>query len=408
MSELLDTQVAELQRRIAELQNGLDERTAERNEAEAEKAAISEILAVINASQADPASVFDAILEKAHELCGAVTGSLQLYEGEFLRAVATRGLPEAFAKILREPRRSSHSREAFLKGKPYVQVTDAADPVLTQGNPTLAAGHKIAGIRSVLNVPLRKGEDVLGVIVGGRMEVRPFSDKQIALLQSFAAQAVIAMENARLLNETRQRTGELQEALEYQTATSDVLKLISRSDADLETVLENLVETMTRLCQADYGHLFRRRDSFHHLIASFGLTAEYRDYLKAHPFAPDRGTLSGRVALEGRIVQIEDAASDPEYARSDFQQRGNLRTGLGVPLLREDTLLGIIALYRSRVECFTDKQIALAATFADQAVIAIENARLLGEHGGWRRNVRSDAASRRLEPELPGTARSAG
>jgi len=141
----------------------------------------------------------------------------------------------------------------------------------------------------------------------------------------------------------------------------------------------DLVETMTRLCQADYGHLFRRRDSFHHLIASFGLAAEYRDYLKAHPFVPDRGTLSGRVALERRIVQIEDAASDPEYARSDFQQRGNLRTGLGVPLLREDTILGIIALYRSRVECFTDKQIALAATFADQAVIAIENARLLGE-----------------------------
>src|SRR5204863_6319622 len=134
-----------------------------------------------------------------------------------------------------------------------------------------------------------------------------------------------------------------------------------------------------RLCQADYGHLFRRRDSFQHLIASFGLAAEYRDYLKAHPFVPDRGTLSGRVALEGRIVQIEDAASDPEYARSDFQQRGNLRTGLGVPLLREDTLLGIIALYRSRVECFTDKQIALAATFADQAVIAIENARLINE-----------------------------
>lgn len=178
MSELLDTQVAELQRRIAELQDGLDQRTTERNEAEAEKAALSEILAVINASQGDPAPVFDAILEKAHELCGAVTGSLQFYEGEFLRAVTTRGLPEAFAKMLREPRPSSHSREAFLKGKPYVQVTDAADPALTEGNPTLAAGHRIAGIRTVLNVPLRKGEDVLGVIVGGRMEVRPFSEKE--------------------------------------------------------------------------------------------------------------------------------------------------------------------------------------------------------------------------------------
>ena len=156
---------------------------------------------------------------------------------------------------------------------------DRADRVGRPEHPLRQAAVQLGGVRSLLVVPLRKDDATLGLFAIYRQEVRPFKDKQIALLKNFAAQAVIAMENARLLNETRQRTGELQEALEYQTATSDVLKLISRSDADLETVLENLVETMTRLCQADYGHLFRRRDSFHHLIASFGLTAEYRDYL---------------------------------------------------------------------------------------------------------------------------------
>jgi PAS domain S-box-containing protein len=218
--------------------------------------------------------------------------------------------------------------------------------------------------------------------------VRPFTDKQIDLVKNFAAQAVIAMENARLLGELRERTNDLEQSLEYQTATSDVLKVISRSDANLGTVLENLIETVTRLCQADHGHLFRRQGDHLHHIASLGIADEFRDYLEAHPFVPDRGTLVGRVALERRIVDIEDAASDPEYVRSDFQQRGNLRTGLGVPLLREDTLVGIILLWRSRVERFTEKQIALAGTFADQAVVAIENARLLGELRGRQAELR--------------------
>jgi GAF domain-containing protein len=168
--------------------------------------------------------------------------------------------------------------------------------VLADPEYTWSEAQKIGGYRSALGVPLLHQDNVVGVIFIGKTVPQPFTAKQIELATTFGDQAVIAMENARLLGELRERTDDLQQSLEYQTATSDVLKVISRSDADLETVLENLVETMTRLCQADYGHLFRRRDSFHHLIASFGISAEYRDYLKAHPFVPDRGTLSGRVS----------------------------------------------------------------------------------------------------------------
>jgi PAS domain S-box-containing protein len=228
-------------------------------------------------------------------------------------------------------------------------------------------------------VPISRVGAPIGVIGCARRQVKPFTDAQIDLLKTFADQAVIAIENTRLFNELQDRTSDLEESLEYQTATSDVLQVISRSDAELEHVLENLVETVTRLCQADQGYVFRRQGDRHYLVASFGVDPEFREFMIANPFAPDRGTLSGRVALEHRIVHIEDAASDPEYTWSEAQQRGNLRTGLGVPLLREDASLGIIVLYRSRVERFTDKQIALATTFADQAVIAIENARLLGE-----------------------------
>jgi adenylate cyclase len=140
-----------------------------------------------------------------------------------------------------------------------------------------------------------------------------------------------------------------------------------------------LVETATRICMADHGYVFRRYGNHHHLVASVGVNPEFKEFLLAHPFEPDRGTTSGRAALERRVVHIEDAANDPEYTWTEAQKLGNLRTGLGVPLLREDTLIGIIVLYRSRVEPFTEKQIELVRTFADQAVIAMENARLLGE-----------------------------
>jgi len=257
----------------------------------------------------------------------------------------------------------------------------------------------LGGARSHLIAALRKDGALLGTIAVYRQEVQPFTDKQIALLQNFAAQAVIAMENARLLGELHKRTRDLEESLEYQIATSDVLKVISRSGAELESVLQSLVETAARLCDAENAIIFRLQDNRFRVAAWFGFNdPEMRNFVVRNPFALDRSTLAGRAALDRRIVHVEDVEKDPEYS-IELRRRGQYRTALAVPLLREDALLGAIGVTRSRVEPFTEKQIALVTTFADQAVIAIENARLLGELrerndeiAGWNRELEARVA----------------
>jgi two-component system, NtrC family, sensor kinase len=213
---------------------------------------------------------------------------------------------------------------------------------------------------------------MLGSFTIYRREVRPFSEEFVALLQNFAAQAVIAIENARLFNETK-------EALARQTATADVLKVISRSSVELETVLDTLVDTVTRLCRADQATLFHQRGDMLHLIASRGWSEEAKAFVRTYPLAADRGSLTGRVALERGPVHIPDVLQDPGYTQHELQRILGSRSMLGVPLLREDTLLGIFSISRTRVEPFTSKEIELVTTFADQAVIAIENARLFDE-----------------------------
>jgi adenylate cyclase len=369
---------------IADLQKQVGTLTRELKEANERQTATAEVLQVINSSPGDLAPVFNAMLEKALGLCSAAFGVLWTFDGERMHAAALRGVSPGFAEFLtRSPhpvgRDNAHAR--LLCGEAVVHVTDVADDkAYRSGDPIRRALVEQGGGRTLLAIPLRKEKTFLGDFVIYRREVKPFSDKQIALLQNFAAQAVIAMENARLITETRDRTRDLQESLDFQTATSDVLKVISQSTFELQPVLETVAETAVRLCASEIVTILRRHGDGYRVAAAQGWSPEYREFLENRTFAADDpGTLTGRVVLECRAVQIADITSDPTYTLTEAMTLGKARTQLGVPLLREGAPIGVIIVSRQRVEPFTRKQIELVTTFADQAVIAIENARLIGE-----------------------------
>jgi GAF domain-containing protein len=340
-----------------------------------QQTATSEVLQVISSSPGELQPVFEIMLANATRLCGAKFGTLYLCEGDGFRAIAIYNAPPAFsearASVIHPPSDSTLGRAAHAK-QPSQIVDITTSRAYVEGDSFVIGAVARGGYRAVLSVPLLKDDALIGVISIYRQEVQPFSEKQIEVVTNFASQAVIAIENTRLLNELR-------EALQQQTATADVLKVISRSTFDLQTVLGTLVQSAARLCDADSAQILRPRNAGFYSAASYGHTPEFAEYVQNLTFPPGRASVTGRVLLEGKILQIPDVLNDPEYGLSEVQRLGGYRTHLGVPLLREGKPIGVILLSRSTVRPFDDRQIELVTTFADQAVIAIENVRLFDE-----------------------------
>jgi GAF domain-containing protein len=356
----------------ARLFDAEQQRTRQLTESLEQQTATADVLKVISNSPGELESVFDAILENATRICQAGFGTLNLYDGGAFLSVALHNPPPEFAarkgEVIRPHPESGLAYVARTKKIAHIDDIRTRQPYL-EGDKAVVGLADLAGARTLLIVPMLKEDELIGAISIYRQEVRSFTDKQIELVTNFAAQAVIAIENARLLNELR-------ESLQQQTATADVLKVISRSTFDLQTVLQTLVESAARLCDADKVNITRQRDGIFYRAEAYGFSPEFMDYVRNIPIQAERGSAFGRALLEGRAVHIPDVKADPEYTLVEGQRLGGYRTVLAVPMLREGVPTGVLSLTRSEVRPFTEKQIELASTFADQAAIAIENVRL--------------------------------
>jgi two-component system NtrC family sensor kinase len=347
-------------RLLNELRQSLEQQTA-----------TADVLKVISRSTFDLQPVLDALVETAARLCAADMASIATRDGEVYRVKANYGLnPEWNALVRTLSFRPGHDTVTgrTLLERQTVQIAD----ITTDPEYALSAAASVGKIRTVIGVPLLREGEPMGVMQLARSRNQPFTERQIELIRTFADQAAIAIENARLLNELR-------ESLQQQTATGEVLKAISRSTFNLQSVLDTLVESATRLCEAQDAFIFLPNGKVYRAAARYGFTTEFHDFIESNPVVIDRGSVVGRTAIEGRVIHISDVLADPDYTRHDSQKISGFRAVLGAPLLREGNVIGVIFLARTKPQPFTDKQIELVATFADQAVIAIENARLVNE-----------------------------
>ena len=364
-----------LQESYADLEKKVVQRTSELSESLEQQTAISEILRVISNSPNDVQPVLNSVAENAARICEAQYTDIFIIEDDVLRVVA------GFGEIGRPVDEPFPLDRSTIVGRSVMDKQPVHVEDVQQAGDEFARGRELAkrfGHHTTLAVPLIREGYALGAIAIRRTDVRPFEQKHITLLSTFADQAAIAIENVRLFEAEQQRTRELAESLEQQTATSDVLKIISRSTFDLQSVLNTLVESVARLCDAEMATIRRPKGmSFLH-VAGHGVPREFSESMKNRPVEPDRGTVAGRVLLEGKPIHIADVQADPDYTMTEVIRTG-FHTILGIPLLREGNPIGVIILGRTAVRPFADKQIELATTFADKAVIAIENVRLFEE-----------------------------
>ena len=367
----------------------------ERDEALEREKATAEVLRVISSSPGELQTVFQTILENATRICEAKFGMFFRYDRGAFHTAAALGLPPEYAEFLR-------GRAHFLSEHPHnplsrvastkevLLVSDiAAYPAYLDRNPGMVALVELAGARTLVTVPMLKDSVLIGAMTVYRQEVRPFTEKQIALLKAFAAQAVIAIENTRLLNELR-------ESLQQQTATADVLRVISSSPGELEPVFQAILENATRICEAKFANLFLYEDNSFRIAAQQHAPPAYAERWRHRPVlrvADNPRNPLARLAVTKGIIDIPDLMTEPGYVERDprfvtLVESAGARTLLAVPMLKDDELVGAITIYRQEVRPFTDKQIALVANFAAQAVIAIENTRLLNELRQRRRSLR--------------------
>jgi GAF domain-containing protein len=358
----------------ARLLNELRQRTDDLTESLEQQTATSEVLKVISGSQGDLQPVFDAMLVNASNLCEAEFGILALKEGEAWRIAAFHNVPPAYADLrTRDPvirPGPLHFLSRMAAAKDILHIVDCTEDIAyKERDPHAVVAVELGGTRTLLYVPVLKDDEVVGALGVSRLETRAFTDKQIALVANFASQAVIAIENARLLSELR-------ESLEQQTATSEVLGVISRSKFDLQPILQSVVDTAARLCRAEAAGIFRLEEGVYRFAAGYSLHPDYLEREQKNPITPGKGTIVGRAILMKGIARIDDALTDPLYEKKDDAKIGGYRSMIGVPLMRDGEPIGGIGLARCRVEPFTEREIELVTTFADQAVIAIENVRL--------------------------------